>query len=326
MTIGRRRFLHLTAGAAAVPALSRLALAADAYPSRPVHLIVFYAAGGGNDIVARLLGQWLSQRLGQSFVIENRPGGSGNIGTEYALKAPADGYTLLLSSTANVVNGSLYDKLSFNFLRDAAPVAGISYEPNIFLVNPSVPAKSVPEFIAYAKKNPGKLNFASAGIGSSQQMSGEMFKMMAGVEMTHVPYRGTAPALTSLLAGDVQLMFASAPAALPYVKSGKLRALAVTTAHRSDVLPDVPTIAEFLPGFDASVYYGIAAPKGTPPAVVERLNKEINAGLTDPQFKAKLTELGSMILLGSPADFGKFLASETEKWAKVVRFAHIKAE
>jgi len=326
MTIGRRRFLHLTAGAAAVPALSRLALAADAYPSRPVHLIVFYAAGGGNDIVARLLGQWLSQRLGQSFVIENRPGGSGNIGTEYALKAPADGYTLLLSSTANVVNGSLYDKLSFNFLRDAAPVAGISYEPNIFLVNPSVPAKSVPEFIAYAKKNPGKLNFASAGIGSSQQMSGEMFKMMAGVEMTHVPYRGTAPALTSLLAGDVQLMFASAPAALPYVKSGKLRALAVTTAHRSDVLPDLPTIAEFLPGFDASVYYGIAAPKGTPPAVVDRLNKEINAGLTDPQFKAKLTELGSMILLGSPADFGKFLASETEKWAKVVRFAHIKAE
>ena len=326
MNIARRRFLHLTAGAAALPAASRLASAADAYPSRPVHLIVFYAAGGGNDIIARLMGQWLSQRLGQSFVIENRPGGSGNIGTEYALKAPPDGYTLLLSSTANVVNASLYANLNFNFLRDIAPVASISYEPNIFLVNPSVPAKTIPEFIAYAKANPGKLNFGSAGIGSSQQMSGELFKMMAGVQMTHVPFRGTAPALTSLLAGDVQVMFASAPAALPYVKSGKLRALGVTTAHRSDVLPDLPTVAEFLPGFDASVYYGIAAPKNTPPAIVERLNKEINAGLADPQLKAKLAALGSMILPGSPADFGKFLKSEAEKWAKVVKFAHIKAE
>jgi tripartite-type tricarboxylate transporter receptor subunit TctC len=326
MKIGRRRFLHLTAGAAALPAMSRIASAADAYPSRPVHLIVFYAAGGGNDIVARLMGQWLSQRLGQNFVIENRPGGSGNIGTEYVIRAPADGYTLLLSSTANVVNASLYDKLNFNFLRDTAPVAGISYEPNIFLVNPAVPAKSIPEFIAYAKANPGKLNFGSAGIGSSQQMSGEMFKMMAGVQMTHVPFRGTAPALTSLLAGDVQVMFGSAPAALPYVRSGKLRALGVTTEHRSDVLPDLPAVAEFLPGFDASVYYGIAAPKNTPPAVVEQLNKEINAGLADAQFKKKLTELGSMILPGSPADFGKFLKSESEKWAKVVKFAHIKAE
>ena len=326
MTIARRRFLHLSAAAAALPAMPRIAMAADPYPSRPVHLIVFYAAGGGNDIVARLMGQWLSQRLGQSFVIENRPGGSGNIGTDYVIKAPPDGYTLLLSSTANVVNGSLYDKLNFNFIRDVAPVAGISYEPNIFLVNPSVPAHTIPEFIAYAKANPGKLNFGSAGIGSSQQMSGEMFKMMAGVQMTHVPFRGTAPALTSLLGNNVQVMFASAPAALPYVKTGKLRALGVTTAHRSDVLPDLPTVAEFLPGFDASVYYGIAAPKNTPPAVVDRLNKEINAGLADPQFKTKLTELGSMILPGTPADFGKFLQSESEKWAKVVKFAHIKAE
>ncbi len=325
MNIGRRRFLHLTASAAAMPAASRIAMA-DSYPSRPVHLIVFYAAGGGNDIVARLMGQWLSQRLGQSFVIENRPGGSGNIGTEYVVRAPADGYTLLLSSTANVVNGSLYGKLSFDFVRDIAPVAGISYEPNIFVVNPSVPVKTIPEFIAYAKANPGKINFGSAGIGSSQQMSGEMFKMMAGVEMTHVPFRGTAPALTSLLGGDVQVMFASAPAALPYVRAGKLRALGVTTEHRSDVLPDLPSVSEFLPGFDASVYYGIAAPKNTPAAVVEPLNKEINAGLADPQFKARLVELGGMVLPGSPSDFGTFLARETEKWAKVVKFAHIKAE
>jgi tripartite-type tricarboxylate transporter receptor subunit TctC len=325
MNIGRRRFLHLAASAAAMPAMSRIAKA-ESYPSRPVHLIVFYAAGGGNDIVARLMGQWLSQRLGQSFVIENRPGGSGNIGTEYVVRAPADGYTLLLSSTANVVNGSLYDKLGFDFVRDIAPVAGISYEPNILVVNPSVPATTIPEFIAYAKANPGKINFASAGIGSSQQMSGEMFKMMAGVEMTHVPFRGTAPALTSLLGGDVQVMFASAPAALPYVRSSKLRALGVTTEHRSDVLPGLPAVSEFLPGFDASVYYGIGAPRNTPPAIVDRLNKEINAGLTDPQFKGRLTELGSMVLPGTPADFGRFLASETEKWTKVVKFAHIKAE
>ena len=325
MTIGRRRFLHLTAAAAAMPALSRIARA-DTYPSRPVHLIVFYAAGGGNDIIARLMGQWLSQRLGQSFVIENRPGGSGNIGTEYVVRAAADGYTLLLSSTANVVNASLYPKLGFDFVRDIAPVAGISYEPNIMVVNPSVPPTTVPEFIAYAKANPGKLNFGSAGIGSSQQMSGEMFKMMAGVEMTHVPFRGTAPALTALLGGQVQVMFGSMPATLPYVQSGKLRALAVTTAKRSDALPDVPAVSEFLAGFDASVYYGIGAPKNTPAAIVDRLNKEINAGLADPPFRTRLTELGSTVLAGSPADFGKFLASETDKWAKVVKFANIKAE
>jgi len=308
-----------------MPAVSRIAKA-DTYPSRPVRLIVFYAAGGGNDIIARLMGQWLSERLGQSFVVENRPGGGGNLGTEYVVRAAADGYTLLLSSSANVVNTSLYDKLDFDFVRDIAPVASISYEPNIMVVNPSVPAKTVPEFIAYAKANPGTINFASAGIGSSQHMSGEMFKMMAGIDMTHVPFRGTAPALTSLLGGQVQVMFASMPAALPYIRADKLRALGVTIAKRSDVLPDVPSVSEFLPGFDAAVYYGIGAPKNTPPEIVDRLNKEINAGLADPQFKARLVELGSMVLPGSPADFGKFIANETDKWAKVVKFAHIKAE
>jgi tripartite-type tricarboxylate transporter receptor subunit TctC len=321
----RRRFLRLATSAAAMPVVSRLAWA-DTYPSRPVHLVVFYAAGGGNDIIARLLGQWVSERLGQAFVIENRPGGGGNIGTEEVIRAAPDGYTLLLSSSANTVNASLYAKLNFDFIRDIAPVAAISREPNIMVVDPAVPAKTIPEFIAYAKANPGKINYASAGIGSSQHMSGELFKMMAGIDMTHVPFRGTAPALTSLLGGQVQLMFASMPAALPYVRADKLRALGVTIAKRSDVLPDVPSIAEFLPGFDASVYYGICAPKNTPAEIVDRLNKEINAGLADPQLKARLLDLGSMTMPGSPADFGKFLADETEKWAKVVKFANIKAE
>src|SRR5580692_8562547 len=253
MNIGRRRFLHLSVGAAAVPAVSHIAHA-DSYPSRPVHLIVFYTAGGGNDIIARLMGQWLSERLGQAFIIENRPGGGGNLGTEYVVRAAPDGYTLLLSSTANTVNASLYNNLDFNFIRDIAPVASISYEPNIMVVNPSVPAKTIPEFIAYAKANPGKINFGSAGIGSSQQMSGELFKMMAGIDMTHIPFRGTAPALTSLLAGQVQLMFASMPATIEHVRSGQLRALGVTIPKRSDVLPDVPSVSEFLPGFEASVY------------------------------------------------------------------------
>jgi tripartite-type tricarboxylate transporter receptor subunit TctC len=317
--------LHLTTGAVAMPALSRIARA-DTYPSRPVHLIVFYAAGGGNDIIARLMGQWLSQRLGQSFVIENRPGGGGNLGTEYVVRAAPDGYTLLLSSTANTVNASLYNNLDFNFVRDIAPVASISYEPNIMVVNPTVPVKTIPEFIAYAKANPGKINYASAGIGSSQHMSGELFKMMAGIDMTHVPFRGTAPALQSLLGGQVQVMFASMPATLEHVRGGRLVALAVTIPKRSDVLPDVPSVSEFLPGFDAEVYYGIGAPKDTPAEIVERLNKEINAGLADPQFKGRLVELGSMVLPGSTADFGKFITNETEKWAKVVKFANIKAE
>ena len=325
MKICRRRFLHLTTSAAAMPALLRVARA-DTYPSRPVHLIVFYSAGGGNDIIARLMGQWLSQRLGQAFVIENRPGGGGNIGTEEVVRATPDGYTLLLSSTANTVNGTLYDNLNFDFVRDIAPVASISREPNVMVVHPSVPANTIPEFIAYAKANPGTLNYASAGIGSSQQMSGELFKMMAGIDMTHVPFRGTAPGLTSLLGGQVQVMFASMPATIEHVRAGKLRALGVTIATRSDVMPDVPSVSEFLPGFDASVYYGIGAPKNTPPEIVEKLNKEINAGLADPQLKARLIELGGMPLPGSPADFGKFLANETEKWAKVIKFANIKAE
>jgi tripartite-type tricarboxylate transporter receptor subunit TctC len=308
-----------------MPAVARFAWA-DTYPSRPVHVIVFYAAGGGNDIIARLMGQWLSERLGQGFIVENRPGGGGNIGTEEVVRAAPDGYTLLLSSTANTVNSSLYDKLNFDFTRDIAPVASISRDPNIMVVNPSVPAKTIPEFIAYAKANPGTINYASAGIGSSQHMSGELFKMMAGVDMTHVPFRGTAPALTSLLGGQVQAMFASMPATIEHVRSGKLRALGVTITTRSDVMPDVPTVSEFLPGFDASVYYGIGAPKNTPAEIVDRLNREINAGLVDPQLKGRLVELGSMPLPGSPADFGKFIANETEKWAKVVKFANIKAE
>jgi len=321
----RRTILHLAASAAALPALSRAAIALD-YPVRPVHLIVFFAAGGGNDIIARLMGQWLSERLGQQFVIENRPGGGGNIGTEAVVRAAPDGYTLLLVSPPNTTNGTLYEHLDYDFIRDIAPVASISREPNVMVVNPSVPAKTVPEFIAYAKANPGKINYATAGIGSSQHMSGEMFKMMAGIDMVHVPHRGSAPALQSLLAGDVQVMFASMPSALEFIRAGKLQALAVTTAARSAELPDLPPVGDFLPGYEASVFYGIGAPKDTPPEIVERLNKEINAGLADPKLKARLSELGGAILPGSPAEFGKLIASETEKWAKVIKFAHIKAE
>jgi tripartite-type tricarboxylate transporter receptor subunit TctC len=321
----RRNILHLAAGAAALPALSRTAMALD-YPVRPVHMIVFFAAGGGNDIIARLMGQWLSERLGQQFVVENRPGGGGNIGTEAVVRAAPDGYTLLLVSSPNTTNATLYDHLDYDFIRDIAPVAGISREPNVMVVNPSVPAKTVPEFIAYAKANPGKINYATAGIGSSQHMSGEMFKMMAGIDMVHVPHRGSAPALQSLLAGEVQVMFASMPSSLEFIRAGKLRALAVTTATRSAVLPDLPPIGDFLPGYEASVFYGIGAPRDTPPEVVEKLNKEINAGLTDPKLGARLTDLGGATLPGSPAEFEKLIASETEKWAKVIKFAHIKAE
>jgi tripartite-type tricarboxylate transporter receptor subunit TctC len=305
--------------------LSRSAVASD-YPVRPVHVIVFFAAGGGNDIIARLMGQWLSERLGQQFVIENRPGGGGNIGTEFVVRSAPDGYTLLLISSPNTTNGTLYEHLDYDFIRDIAPVASISREPNVMVVNPSVPAKTVPEFIAYAKANPGKINYATAGIGSSQHMSGEMFKMMAGVDMVHVPHRGSAPALQSLLGGEVQLMFASMPSSLEFIRAGKLRALAVTTAARSAELPDLPPIGDFLPGYEASVFYGIGAPKNTPPEVVERLNTEINAGLADSKLKARLTDLGGAILPGSPAEFGKLIASETEKWAKVIKFAHIKPE
>ena len=325
MKLPRRRVLHLAAVAATLPALSRAAWA-ETYPSRPVHVIVYFAAGGGNDITARLIGQWLSERLGQGFVVENRPGGGGNLGTEYVVRSAPDGYTLLLVSSPNTTNATLYDKLNFDFMRDIAPVAGISRDPNVMVVNPSVPAKTVPEFIAYAKANPGVINYATAGIGSSQHMTAEMFKMMAGISMVHVPHRGTAPALENLLGGQVQVMFASMPSSLGYIRGGQLRALAVSTATRSDVLPDLPTISEFLPGFEASVFYGIGAPKDTPPEIVERLNKEINAGLADPNLKARLTELGGAELPGSPADFGKLIANETEKWAKVIKFANIKAE
>jgi tripartite-type tricarboxylate transporter receptor subunit TctC len=325
MKLPRRRFLHIATGAVVLPTVSR-ATWAQAYPARPVHLIVFFAPGGGNDIIARLMGQWLSERMGQQFVIENRPGGGGNIGTGDVVKAAPDGYTLLLSSSPNAINATLYDNLNYNFIHDIAPVASISREPNVMVVNPSLPAKTVPEFIAYAKANQDKINYASAGIGSSQHMSGELFKMMAGIDMVHVPHRGSAPALTSLLGGQVQVMFASMPSALEFVRSGKLRALAVTTATRAEQLPDLPTVSDFLPGFEASVYYGICAPKNTPPEIVETLNKEINAGLVDLKLKARLTELGGMPLPGSPAEFGRLIASETEKWAKVIKSRNIKAE
>jgi tripartite-type tricarboxylate transporter receptor subunit TctC len=325
MKLPRRKFLHIATGAVLLPTVSRTTWA-QAYPARPVHLIVFFAAGGGNDIIGRLMAQWLSDRLGQQFVVENRPGAGGNIGTQDVVQAAPDGYTLLLSSSPNAINATLYDNLNFNFIRDIAPVASISREPNVMVVNPSLPVKTVPEFIAYAKANQGKINYASAGIGSSQHMSGELFKMMAGIDMVHVPHRGSAPALTSLLGGQVQVMFASMPSSLEFIRADKLRALAVTTATRADQLPDLPTVSDFLPGFEASVYYGIGAPRNTPPEIVERLNKEINAGLADSKLKARLTELGGMSLPGSPAEFGKLIASETEKWAKVIKSANIKAE
>jgi tripartite-type tricarboxylate transporter receptor subunit TctC len=325
MKLPRRKFLHIATGAVLLTTLSRTTWA-QAYPARPVHLIVFFAAGGGNDIIGRLMAQWLSDRLGQQFVVENRPGAGGNIGTQDVVQAAPDGYTLLLSSSPNAINATLYDNLNFNFIRDIAPVASISREPNVMVVNPSLPVKTVPEFIAYAKANQGKINYASAGIGSSQHMSGELFKMMAGIDMVHVPHRGSAPALTSLLGGQVQVMFASMPSSLEFIRADKLRALAVTTATRADQLPDLPTVSDFLPGFEASVYYGIGAPRNTPPEIVERLNKEINAGLADSKLKARLTELGGMSLPGSPVEFGKLIASETEKWAKVIKSANIKAE
>jgi tripartite-type tricarboxylate transporter receptor subunit TctC len=325
MKSARRQFLRLAAGAAALPALSWIACA-QAYPSRPVRIIVGFAAGGAPDILARIFGQWLSERLGQPFVIENRTGAGGNIATEAVVQAAADGHTLLLTSMGNAVNGTLYDKLSYDFLRDIAPVAGISREPLAMEVHPSFPAKTVSELIAYAKANPGKVNYGSAGIGSSLHMAGELFKLMAGVELVHVPYRGSPPALTDLLSGQVQLMFSPLPPSVEYVRSGRLRALAVTTATRSQALPDIPVIADVVPGYEASAWYGIGAPRGTAPEIVDRLNAEINAGLADPRLKARLTELGSVPFPGSPSDFARHLAAETEKWGKVVRTASIKPE
>jgi len=325
MKLPRRNFLHLAVGAAALPAVSLFAFA-QAYPSRPVRILVGFAAGGAFDITARLIGQWLSERLGQSFVIESRPGAASNIATEAVIRAPADGYTLLLVGLANAINAALYQKLNFNFIRDIAPVAGIDREPQVMVVNPSVPAKTVPEFIAYAKAHPGKVSMASQGIGGSGHLTGELFQMMASVNVVHVPYRGAGPALADLLGGQVDFMFAAAPSAIEYVKTGKLRALAVTTAARSEALADVPTVAEFLPRFEVSSWYGVGAPKATPAEIIDKLNKEINAGLADPKIKARLVDLGGTALSGSPADFGKLIADETEKWGKVIRAANIKAE
>jgi len=321
----RRQFLHLTVGAAALPAVSRFACAQD-YPTRPVRLIVGFAPGGTTDITARLIGQWLSERLGQQFVIENRTGAATNIATEAVVRAPADGYTLLLVTASNAINATLYDKLSFNFIRDIAPVAGIIRYPLVMQVNPTFPAKTVPEFISYVKSNPGKISYGSGGIGTSIHVASELFKMMAGVDMIHVPYRGGAPAMTDLMAGQVQVVFNPVPESMEFIRAGKLRPLAVTTATRSEVLPDVPTVGDFVPGYEASALQGIGAPKETPAEIVDKLNREINAGLVDPKLKARFADLGAGVFPGSSFDFANFIATETEKWAKVIKFSGAKAD
>ena len=325
MKLARRRFLYLATAAAALPSVSRMATA-QTYPTRPVRLIIGYPPGGSADITARLLGQWLSERLGQPFVIESRPGASTNIATEAVVRTPPDGYTLLLVAPANAINATLYEKLNFNFISDIVPVAGIIRFPNVMVVNPLVPAKTVPEFIAYAKANPGRLNMASSGNGSTIHVSGELFKMMTGVNMVHVPYRGGAPALTDMISGQVQVMFDNVPTSIEFIRAGKLRALAVTTATRSEVLPDLPTVADFVPGYEASAWYGVGVPKGTPEDIIDKLNKEINAILAEPKAKARLADLGASLLAGSPADFGKLVADETEKWGKVVKFSGAKPD
>ena len=325
MKFPRRQFLHLAAGAAALPAASRISNA-QAYPTRPVRLVAPFAAGGGSDITARLIGQWLSERLGQSFIIENRPGAGGNIGTEAVVKARPDGYTLLLVGAFNAVNATVYDKLNFNFIRDIALVAGIIVVPNVMVVNLSVPATTVPEFITYAKSKPGKTTMASAGVGAPGHVAGELFKMMTGVDMVHVPYRSSGPALTDLLGGQVQISFPTAVASIEYIRAGRLRALAVTTAKRGEALPDLPTVGEFVPGYEASNWYGIGAPTGTPAEIISKLNREINTALADPTFKARLADVGGTALSSSPAEFSKLIADETEKWGKVVKFAGIKAD
>jgi tripartite-type tricarboxylate transporter receptor subunit TctC len=320
----RRRFLHLAAGAAVLPAMSRIANA-QAYPMRPVRWIVGFAAGGLNDILARLVGQILSERLGQPFVIENRPGAGGNIATEAVVNATGDGYTLLLIGSSNTINPSLYDKLSFNFLRDIVPVAGIVRVPLVMVVTPSLPVRTVPEFIAYAKANPGKVNFASGGNGSSLHVAGELFKMMTGINIVHVPYRGGGPALADLIGGQVQVIFSNLPESIEYIRAGTLRALAVTTATRSQVLPDLPTVGEVVPGYEASGIGGVGVPRATPVEIVAKLNREINSALANHQMKARLAELGGVPLAGSSAEFGALIAGEAEKWARVVKFAGIKA-
>lgn len=321
----RRQFLRLAAGATALPVLPRIALARG-YPTRPVRAVVPFAPAGDSDLVARLIGQWLSERLGQPFVIENRPGAATNIGTEAALRAPADGYTLLVASPAQAINGTLYQNLGFNFVRDIAPVAAVLRAPFVMEINPTVPARTVLEFIAYARNNPGKVSMASSGVGSGPHAAGELLKMMAGVDIVHVPYRGQGPALTDLLGGQVQLYFAALPSSIQYIRAGQLRALAVTTAVRSEVLPDIPTVDEFLRGYEASYWAGLCAPRGTPLEIVDRLNIEINAALGDPKIKARFADLGATALPGSPADFGRLISDETEKWGKVVRFAGMQPE
>jgi tripartite-type tricarboxylate transporter receptor subunit TctC len=320
-----RQFLRFAGATLAAPALSRIAVAQD-YPTRPVRLIVGNAPGGGPDILARLLGPWLSVRLGQPLIIENRPGAGGSVATEAVMNAPADGHMLLLATIANTVNATLYEKLNYNFIRDIAPVASISREPLFMLVNPSFPAKTVSEFIAYAKTNPSKLSIASPGNGTAPHVAGELFKMMAGINMVHVPYRSGAPALTDLISGQVQVYFGALPVSIEHIRAGKLRPLAVTGATRSEVLPDIPTVGDFVPGYEASTWFGVGAPKNTPTEVVDRLNKEINASLADPKLRARFADLGSSPFVGKPADFGRFIAEETDKWAKVVKFAGIKPE
>jgi tripartite-type tricarboxylate transporter receptor subunit TctC len=325
MHLPRRQFLHLAAGAAALPVVSRVARA-QAYPSRPVRFVVPFAAGGGSDIIARLLGQWLSERLGQPFIIENRPGAGGTVGTEVVVRASADGHTLLQIGTFNVINAAVYEKLSFDFIRDIMPVAGVVRVPGVMLVNPALSVRSVLEFIAYAKAHPGKINMASGGTGGFSHAFGELFKMRAGVELLHVPYRGVGPALTDLLGGQVQVMFDTLPQSIEHIRSGKLRALAVTTATRVPLLPQVPTVGELVPGYEATAFQGIGTPKNTSAEIIGRLNKEINAGLVNAKLNARLGELGGMTLPGSVEEFGKFIAGEAEKWAEVVKFAKIRPE
>ena len=325
MKLSRRRFLYLAAGAAALPLAARVAWA-QPYPAKPVRIIVGLPAGGSADITARLIGQWLSERLGQQFLIENRPGAGTNVGTEAVVRAAPDGYTLLLVLTTNAINATLYERLNFSFIHDIVPVAGIIRQPLVMLVSPTFPAKTVAEFIAYAKANPGKINMASAGNGTSGHVTGELFKMMAAINMLHVPYRGGAPALTDLLGGQVQVLFDPVASSTEYIKAGKLRALGVTSATRLDPFPDIPTVSDTVPGFEASAFSGVGAPTNTAGNIVDKLNKEISVALTDPKIGARLAELGGTVLLGSPTDFGKLIADETEKWAKVIRFAGIKAE
>jgi tripartite-type tricarboxylate transporter receptor subunit TctC len=325
MKLPRRQFLHLAAGAAALPALSRVAWA-QAYPTRPVRIVVGFAAGQAIDIIVRLISQWLSEQFGQQFIIENRPGAGGNIATEFVVRAPPDGYTLLAVGANNMINATLYENLNFQFIRDIAPIASIMRVPQVMEVNPSFPAKTVPDFIAYAKANPGKINMASAGNGSPTHLAGELFKMMTGVNIIHVPYRGSPLGLTDLLAGQVQVMFDNVASSIEHIKAGRLRPLAVTASTRWEGLPDIPTVGDFVPGFETNAWAGIGAPKDTPAEIIDKLNKAINAALADPKIKARLADLGGSVVALSPAEYGKRIADETEKWAKVIRTANIKAE